>query len=86
VQKLTDYVKIEALLYEELYQGIELNELHEEAVRLQADLVTRFVKTEKEKLSLKQRNTTDEVELRLLQEKDKHFNLLLNQVKGAAHG
>jgi DNA primase len=86
VPNLSDYVKIEVLLYEELYQGIELNELYEETARLQADLVTRFVKSEKEKLSLKQRNSTDEAEIRLLQEKDKHFNLLLNQVKGAAHG
>jgi len=84
VQNLSDYVKIEVLLYEELYQGIELNELHQEAARLQADLVTKFVKIEKEKLSLAQRTTTDEVELRSLQERDRHFNLLLNQVKGAA--
>jgi DNA primase len=84
VQNLSDYVKIEVLLYEELYQGIELNELHEEAARLQADLVTKFVKIEKEKLSLAQRNTTDEVEIRTLQERDRHFNSLLNQVKGAA--
>jgi hypothetical protein len=86
VQKLSDYVKIESLLYEELYQGIELNELHDEAARLQADLVTKFVKMEKEKLSLAQRNSTDEAEIRLLQEKDKRYNLLLNQVKGAANG
>jgi DNA primase len=86
VQNLSDYVKIESLLYEELYQGTELNELHDEAARLQADLVTKFVKIEKEKLSLAQRNATSEADLRLLQEKDRHYNLLLNQVKGAAHG
>ncbi len=86
VQNIADYVKIESLLYEELYQGLELNELHDEAARLQADLVTKFVKTEKEKLSLAQRETTDDVELRLLQEKDKQFNLLLNEVKGVARG
>jgi DNA primase len=84
VQNLSDYVKIEVLLYEELYQGIELNELHDEAARLQANLVTKFVKIEKEKLSLAQRSTTDEAEVRSLQEQDRHFNLLLNQVKGAA--
>lgn len=86
VQNLADYVKIQALLYEELYQGLELNELHDEVARLQADLVTKFVKTEKEKLSTAQREVTDPVELRLLQEKDKKLNSLLNQVKGAAHG
>lgn len=86
VQNIADYVKIEVLLYEELYQDLELNELHDEAARLQADLVTKYVKIEKEKLSQAQREITDEVELRLLQEKDKRYNVLLNQVKGAAHG
>ena len=86
VKNLSDYVKIEALLYEELYQGLELNELHEEAARLQAELVTKFVKTEKEKIAKAQRNATSEVEIRALLEKDKNYNLLLNQVKGAAHG
>jgi DNA primase len=86
VRNIADYVKIEALLYEELYQGLDLNELHDEAARLQADLVTKFVKTEKEKLSNAQRGSTDEVEMRQLQEKDKLYNLLLNKVKGAAHG
>jgi DNA primase len=86
VQNIADYVKIEALLYEELYQGLDLNELHDEAARLQADLVTKFVKIEKEKLSSAQRESTDEVEMRQLQEKDKLYNLLLNKVKGAAHG
>src|SRR5581483_9804435 len=51
VQNLVDYVKIESLLYEELYSGLELNELHYEAARLQARLVEQYVKTEKEKLA-----------------------------------
>ncbi|HET9098433.1 MAG TPA: DNA primase [Candidatus Saccharimonadales bacterium] len=86
MKNLSDYVKIESLLYDELYQGLELNELHDEAARLQAELVTKFVKIEKEKISLAQRSTTDEVELRSLQEKDRNYNSLLNQVKGAANG
>lgn len=86
MKNLSDYVKIESLLYDELYQGLELNELHDEAARLHAELVTKFVKIEKEKLSQAQRSTTDEVELRSLQEKDRNYNLLLNQVKGAANG
>jgi hypothetical protein len=86
VQNLSDYVKIQSLLYEELYQGLELNELHDEAARLQADLVGKFIKTEKIKLSEQQRTITDETELRAMQEQDKLFNQLLNQVKGAARG
>lgn len=86
VQNLGDYVKIESLLYEELYQGLELNELHDEAARLQAVLVGKFIKSEKTKLSEQQRTVTDEAQLRAFQEQDKLYNQLLNQVKGAARG
>ena len=51
-KSLADYVKIQSLLYEELYQGLELNELHYEAARLQARLIETFIKTEKAKLAL----------------------------------
>ena len=51
VKDVADYVKIESLLYEELYQGLELNELHDEAARLQARLIENFVKTQKKKLA-----------------------------------
>jgi DNA primase len=80
--ELADYVKIEVLLYEELYRGLELNELHDEATRLRTDLVTKFVKNEKQKLSIAQRQAATERELRELQEKDRKFNQLLNEVKG----
>jgi DNA primase len=86
VQKLADYVKIEALLYEELYQGLELNELHDESARLQAELVTKYIKTQKQQLSERQREASDEPALRELQEQDKQYNILLNKVKGIAHG
>ena len=85
VKNLQDYVKIEALLYEELYQGLELNELHYEAARLQARLVETFVKTQKRKLA-------DEMEaagtaaLRELLGQAKKYDELLKLVKGAAHG
>ncbi|HET7320004.1 MAG TPA: DNA primase, partial [Candidatus Saccharimonadales bacterium] len=36
LKNIGDYVKIETLLYEELYQGLELTELQYEAARLQA--------------------------------------------------
>jgi DNA primase len=86
VQNLADYVKIEALLYEELYQSLELNELHDEAARLQAELVTKYIKTQKQQLSERQREASDELSLRELQEQDKQYNILLNKVKGVAHG
>ncbi len=84
VQNLADYVKIEALLYEELYQGLELNELHYEAARLQARLIEQFVKTEKANLA-RELETADEAEVRVLLEKAKNYDVLLNKVKGAAN-
>ncbi len=86
VQNIADYVKIEALLYEELYHGLELNDLHDEAARLQSELVTKFIKTQKNLLSELQRDAANDAELRELQEKDKQFNILLNKVKGMARG
>ncbi|MDB5170930.1 MAG: primase [Candidatus Saccharibacteria bacterium] len=85
VQNLQDYVKIESLLYEELYQGLELNELHYEAARLQARLVETFVKTEKIKLADKL-ETADQAATRDLLNQAKQYDELLNKVKGAARG
>jgi len=84
VQNLADYVKIEALLYEELYQGLELNELHYEAARLQARLIEQFIKTQKAKLS-QSLETADEATTRTLLEQAKKYDSLLKQVKGAAN-
>jgi DNA primase len=85
VQTLADYVKIESLLYEELYQGLELNELHYEAARLQARLVEQFVKTQKMKLS-EQMETADQTVTRELLGRAKKYDELLRQVKGAVNG
>ena len=78
---LSDYVKILALLYEELYQGLELNELHYEAARLQARLVEQFVKNEKQKI-IAQLADADEAATTDLLTQAKHYDELLNQVKG----
>jgi DNA primase len=83
VQNIADYVKIEALLYEELYNGLELNELHYEAARLQARLIEQFIKSEKEKLS-QELTTASDVDSRALLEQVKRYDALLNKVKGAA--
>ena len=85
VQKLADYVKIESLLYEELYQGLELNELHYEAARLQARLVEAFIKTQKNRLSEELDGADDETVRELLGQVKKYDELLKN-VKGAASG
>lgn len=85
VQNLADYVKIESLLYEELYQGLELNELHYEAARLQARLIESYVKTQKLKLA-SQMETADEAETQTLLEQAKKHDELLKSIKGATNG
>jgi DNA primase len=85
VQTLSDYVKIEALLYEELYQSLELNELHYEAARLQARLIEAFIKIEKQKLAQALENS-DDADTRQMLEQAKKYDALLNQVKGNTHG
>jgi hypothetical protein len=82
VQNFSDYVKIESLLYEELYQGLELNELHYEAARLQARLIEAFVKTAKTNIADQLANADDQTS-RLLLAKAKSLDKLLNKVKGA---
>lgn len=85
LRPIADYVKIESLLYEELYQGLELNELHYEAARLQARLIEQFIKTEKVKLADKL-ETADKAATQTLLQQAKQYDALLNQVKGAAYG
>lgn len=85
VQNIADYVKIQTLLYEELYQGLELNELHYEAARLQARLVEAFIKTQKNRLA-ERMGHADEKTMRELLGQAKKYDELLNNVKGAANG
>ncbi|MDL2363507.1 MAG: DNA primase [Patescibacteria group bacterium] len=84
-QELSKYVTIESLLYEELYQGLELNELHYEAARLQARLIEHYVKTENRKLS-EQLETADRATQQKLLAQSVTYNQLLNKVKGAMRG
>lgn len=50
-QDLDDYVKILVLEFEELYQGLPVNELIYEVSRLQARLIENYVKTQKSKIA-----------------------------------
>jgi DNA primase len=80
-KKIADYVKIELLLYEELYDSLDLNELHYEAARLQARLIEIYVKSQKDIIT-KSLNTADTKTVRELLEKAKKLDQLLNQSKG----
>jgi DNA primase len=83
LKPIAEYSKIVVLLYEELYQGLELNELHYEAARLQARLVEQFIKNEKMKLA-SEMETADRTATGALLAQAKKYDELLNQVKGAA--
>lgn len=77
--EIGDYVKIEVLLYEELYSSLDLNELHYEAVRLRTRLIENYVKSQKTKLIESLSATTDETKTRELLEKAKELDKLLSQ-------
>jgi DNA primase len=86
MQNIADYVKIESLLYEENYQHLELNTLHDAAAHLQAQLITKFANTRKSELLEAQRAASSDTERRTLAQQVNENNVLLNKVKGAAHG
>lgn len=50
LRDVADYVKVLGLQFEELYQGIELLELRNEAARLQTRVIEQYVKTKKQPL------------------------------------
>jgi DNA primase len=77
-KKVSDYVKIEVLLYEELYDSLDLNELHYEAARLQARLIEIFVKSKKDTITNSLRSSNKETTRKLLEEAKK-LDQLLNQ-------
>lgn len=81
LKPIGDYVKIVVLQYEELYQGLELTELQYEAARLQARLVERFVKNQKQTIAAKLPEA-DEAQTQVLLQDARQLDTLLNQVKG----
>ncbi|HEX5744099.1 MAG TPA: DNA primase [Candidatus Saccharimonadales bacterium] len=83
VKNIADYVKIQSLLYEELYQGVDLNELHEEAARLRTRLIENYVRSQKRKLA-EQMEVADEAATRKLLAESKRYDELLKQTKGGA--
>lgn len=82
LQKISDYVKIQTVLYEELYEGLELNELHYEAARLQAKIIEIYVKTKKASIA-KMMNEASELKMLDLLQQVKQYDQLLKQVKGS---
>lgn len=77
LQGASDYVKIIALQFEELYQDLPQQDLKEQAARLKHRLLERYVKTQKTKLAEQMQDTTDEVQLQKLMQKANQLNTLI---------
>jgi len=68
LREIADYVKILGLQFEELYQGIELLELRNEAARLQTRVIEQYVKSKKAPLIEAMRTAEEPDRTRLLSE------------------
>lgn len=79
LRDIADYVKILSLQFEELYQGLELLELRNEATRLQVRLIEQYVKSKKQPLIEAMRTTTSETEAAALLGQAKELDELLRK-------
>ena len=80
LQNLDEYGKMLTLLYEELYQSLEVIELRYEAARLQIRQIETYVKTQKAALALAMQNASD-AEIDHLLESAKKLDVLLRSTK-----
>lgn len=80
---LADYGKMLSLLFEELYQDLEINELQTEAARLQAQLVDQYVKAQKARIARELQSADEERTAALLATVKKLDNLLRTYKGGA---
>jgi len=85
LQKVADYVKIESVQFEELYQGLELTELQYEAARLRRQLIEQYVKTEKSKLATQLTEADAAISEELLK-RAQSLDELLRTTTGGTHG
>lgn len=77
LRPIADYCKIVSIQYEELYQGLEIPELQNEAARQQTRLIEQYVKTEKLAIRSKLRESADDATMRRLLEQAKALDKLL---------
>ncbi len=77
LQGASDYVKIIALQFEELYQDLPSQDLAEQAAHLKQRLIGRYVKNEKVKLAAKMQQTTDNQQLQKLIRRVNKLNSLI---------
>jgi DNA primase len=83
LRPLADYAKMLSLLFEELYQDLELTELQYEATRLQVHLVEQYVKKQKGRIA-HELQSADEQRTAQLLGAVKKLDTLLRTYKGGA--
>jgi DNA primase len=83
LKQIADYVKMLLLLYEELYQDLELTELRYEAARLQAHLIDQYVKIQKGRIA-RELQSADEARTAQLLATVKRLDTLLKRTKGGS--
>lgn len=77
LQGASDYVKIISLQFEELYQGIPLEDLRAQAATLRHRLIDRYVKIQKHRIALEMGRSSSEQRLnKLMREADKLNELI----------
>lgn len=81
LQAIGDYVKMITLLYEELYQDLEFQELELEARRVRSKLIEQYTKLQKQIIA-EQLQTADENQTKQLLERVRALDHLLNNTKG----
>ncbi len=77
--ELAQYGRVLALLFEELYQHLEVSELRHEAARLQMRVIETYVKAQK-RLLAEQMQAASEAGLENLLEKAKELDVLLKNI------
>lgn len=80
LQESAEYGKMLALLYEELYQSLEVIELRYEATRLQIRQIETYVKTKKSQLAVAMQSAND-TEIDQMLESAKKLDVLLKLAK-----
>ena len=81
LDSIADYVKIESLQYEELYQGLEHSELIYEAARLQVRLIEQYVKNQKLNIAKQLSQADDKTIENLLEQARRLDELLRNNLE-----
>ncbi|HJQ07872.1 MAG TPA: DNA primase [Candidatus Saccharimonadales bacterium] len=79
LRPLADYVKMLSLLFEELYQDLEIQELRYEAARLQDHVIDQYVKLQKQRIARELQHTTDDARTAQLLEAVKKLTNLLKR-------